>query len=532
MLKLKTNKNFSKPQLAIFVVVFALIGILIYKSFAANPGLPGDLNNDNTVNIQDLSILLSDYGTSNTAADINGDGTVDILDMSLLLSHYGQTVASFSTSLTEGMTIKTPYTWTFDPGVATTAGYFYADGVQLAKVTGPGPYSFNMTASTLTAGAHKLGGSWDLADGTHVVFPQAYDVTIDNGTTSGGGGGTSGGPGTGYSGPWRDTSYTVPTSFTKVITSASAFQTLVSPSGSLAPGDVVHVVGPMTIDGKAGGHTTINKFLSSPASIYFDSNVVFAGDTNNNVVGWNAVYIDGANINLYGGTVAGGLGSGGIKVGPGYSTDTQTVKKIKWWGVKIHDVGGTGLYVGGGRNGAGTFVGTDNIDFDAEVWNVGLNYATDPHAVKGTGLHALYIGGSDDPPGGVSVNHSKFSVYTHDTSKCAGDAQVGPATQNTEFWVRANNLSFYNTTSGWTAARAFTPWTAGANSYTDANITVHDVEGHNLTGPVVFTESLGSGPVTVEYGRAVNVLTWSTANSYFGANPYQPNSHVTYQNVQ
>src|SRR6185503_4429183 len=72
-----------------------MIGYLIFKSFAApNPSLPGDLNNDNTVNIQDLSILLSDYNTSNTAADINADGTVNVLDISILLSHYGQSIST------------------------------------------------------------------------------------------------------------------------------------------------------------------------------------------------------------------------------------------------------------------------------------------------------------------------------------------------------------------------------------------------------------------------------------------------------
>jgi len=88
MRKLKTSK-FSKAQLAIFVIAFALIGYLIFKSFALNPNLPGDLNNDNSVNVTDLSILLSNYGTANSTADINSDGTVNILDMSILLSHYG-----------------------------------------------------------------------------------------------------------------------------------------------------------------------------------------------------------------------------------------------------------------------------------------------------------------------------------------------------------------------------------------------------------------------------------------------------------
>jgi len=91
--------KFSKSQLIIFAVAFGVIGLVLFKSFAApNPNLPGDLNDDNNVNVTDLSILLSNYGTSNTTADINGDGTVSVLDLSALLSHYGQTYSGGSGS--------------------------------------------------------------------------------------------------------------------------------------------------------------------------------------------------------------------------------------------------------------------------------------------------------------------------------------------------------------------------------------------------------------------------------------------------
>jgi hypothetical protein len=87
---LNHHSRFSRPQLLIFIIAFSLIGFLIFKSFAApNPNLPGDLNNDNTVNVTDLSILLSNYGTTSTLADINSDGSVNVLDLSILLSHYG-----------------------------------------------------------------------------------------------------------------------------------------------------------------------------------------------------------------------------------------------------------------------------------------------------------------------------------------------------------------------------------------------------------------------------------------------------------
>lgn len=527
MHKLKTNKHFSKPQLAIFVISFALIGFLVYKSFASNPNLPGDLNNDNTVNITDLSILLSNYGTTNTVADINNDGTVSILDLSILLSHYGQSVNSFTTNITQNMTITPPFDWTFDPGVTTTAGYFYADGIQLSKITGPGPYSFSIQSATLTAGTHTLGGSWDLADGTHVTFPQSYTVTISGGTTGGGG------PGTGYTGPWRDTSYTVPTTFTKTITTAAAFKSMVSTSGSLVAGDVVHVVGPMTLDGCAGCNTSVLKKLAAPgASIYFDSNVTFAGDTNT-TVGYPAVFIDATNISFYGGVVTGGQAGDGVKIGPGLSTDTADVVGIKWWGLKVHDVGASGVYVGGNSIN-GKWLTTSNIDIDAEVWNIGLQQQNDSHSVKGTGLHALYVGGSNvDPPGGVSNSNSKFSIYSHDITLAVGDAEIGQAAQNDEFWVRVKNLSFAptGTSNGWGAARAFTPWTASLNSFTDKNLILHDVEAINITGPVVVADSLGSGPITVEYGRGTSVLQNAAANSYFGGHAYQPNANMIYQDV-
>lgn len=52
-------------------------------------GTPGDINGDGVVNVFDLSILISDYSTSNAAADLNHDGIVNALDMSILLSNYG-----------------------------------------------------------------------------------------------------------------------------------------------------------------------------------------------------------------------------------------------------------------------------------------------------------------------------------------------------------------------------------------------------------------------------------------------------------
>jgi len=48
-------------------------------------GNPADLNNDGKVNVFDLSILLSHWGSSGTG-DVDGNGTVNVFDLSRLLS--------------------------------------------------------------------------------------------------------------------------------------------------------------------------------------------------------------------------------------------------------------------------------------------------------------------------------------------------------------------------------------------------------------------------------------------------------------
>jgi hypothetical protein len=50
----------------------------------------GDVNGDCHVTITDLSIMLSNWSTSNATCDLNHNGTVDIFDLSIMLSNYGK----------------------------------------------------------------------------------------------------------------------------------------------------------------------------------------------------------------------------------------------------------------------------------------------------------------------------------------------------------------------------------------------------------------------------------------------------------
>ena len=57
--------------------------------------LGGEIAVDGQVTIQDLTILLSDYGkVASDASDINGDGQVAIQDLSILLGNYGKTAVT------------------------------------------------------------------------------------------------------------------------------------------------------------------------------------------------------------------------------------------------------------------------------------------------------------------------------------------------------------------------------------------------------------------------------------------------------
>ena len=49
-----------------------------------------DFNRNGTVDIQDLSFLLSSWNNQNLAADINNDGKINLFDLSILLSNYGK----------------------------------------------------------------------------------------------------------------------------------------------------------------------------------------------------------------------------------------------------------------------------------------------------------------------------------------------------------------------------------------------------------------------------------------------------------
>lgn len=68
-------------------------GTITIDQVSVTPRCPGDLNGDNTVDLTDLSILLSHFGTAGGAGlsdgDLTGDGAVDLSDLAALLAGFG-----------------------------------------------------------------------------------------------------------------------------------------------------------------------------------------------------------------------------------------------------------------------------------------------------------------------------------------------------------------------------------------------------------------------------------------------------------
>lgn len=65
----------------------------VNPNVAASTNFPADVNNDNRVDVSDLSFVLDRWGSTDTLADVYRDGIVNISDLSYLLSRWG-TVSS------------------------------------------------------------------------------------------------------------------------------------------------------------------------------------------------------------------------------------------------------------------------------------------------------------------------------------------------------------------------------------------------------------------------------------------------------
>jgi hypothetical protein len=176
--------KFHGIHLVFFALMFLILGgYFFYTSHAAT--LTGDINGDNTVNITDLSLLLSSYGHNTTqcisnasfVCDINtagsSAGVVDIFDLSALLTNYGSSGASVSCTATFNPTTNiASIDQALQPGatVCLTAGT-YGSSTTIYQFTHGGSSS---SRATLTS-----------ADGTNdVTLEGGYQIRASSTSTS------------------------------------------------------------------------------------------------------------------------------------------------------------------------------------------------------------------------------------------------------------------------------------------------------------------------------------------------------------
>ena len=254
------------------------------------------------------------------------------------------------------------------------------------------------------------------------------------------------------------------------VTTQSQFLAALS---NLQPGDLVNV-SPMTLTGEI----VIRASLADYAEIDFASGVHFTGAAVGSKL--PSVWVVGTSkLRLFGGEITGN-GNDGLRI--------EDSSYVTWQGFTIHDTAGTGLYVHGISR------GTDHLDLYGEIYHCGWDYLNlDPHAEKGTGIHAAYLGG-----GNLPTTTSSFVLDIHDQT--VGSAvEAGSMLQNSDLWIRAKRITFVATQQ--VAGNAIQGWgdqnQKNRVHYLEAEDVTRAVEGDGLYSATT------SDAFTIEYARTL-----------------------------
>ena len=79
---------FRKSLMLLLSILLIVIGLTVIVQATELRGIPGDVNADGFVNIDDIFYILAHWGEDDSDADANEDGTVDIDDIFFVLGHW------------------------------------------------------------------------------------------------------------------------------------------------------------------------------------------------------------------------------------------------------------------------------------------------------------------------------------------------------------------------------------------------------------------------------------------------------------
>jgi hypothetical protein len=294
------------------------------------------------------------------------------------------------------------------------------------------------------------------------------------------------------------------------VSNASQLRAAIS---NLRAGDLVKATAPFTVASARGPALTISARLSARAEIDLTGvSFVYTGGRQE-----DGVHIGNAqNLYIFGGNIS-TSDTGGVCL------RVYGSQNVLWWGWKVHDCGASGFQaqaIGGP---------VDHDDFQGEISKVGQNLAWDPHAEKGTGLHAANLW--DAATSGAFTNN-RFAFYAHDipVGACVeyGNSQ-GIATGDILYLKCVNETEVAKTQTGGNALQIW----GNINNTTKATLDVKYLEGDNLQGYAYLDSGLSSGVdasgITIEYGRASNT---NQNPRYRGRNPWQHSFGEIYKRVR
>jgi hypothetical protein len=256
----------------------------------------------------------------------------------------------------------------------------------------------------------------------------------------------------------------------------------------------------------------LHKQLDGWAEIRFDSATKFVGVAS--AINLAAVWIDGvSHVRFYGGDVSdsasGGMAGTGVVV---YDSSY-----LSWWGLKIHNVGGAGMYITGIKR------ASDHVDFKADVSAWGHNLKWDPHPEKGTGLQGVNVGDSH-----YGVNHSRFAFHVHDSPVGSGlemgGAVATDGVRGNEAYVWCRNLTIV--TPDGQAGNCVQLWGQNVTGNTFRYILAQHLSGRPYqTSGMFANQSLATDRVV--YGRAAR----TNLNRAYGTIRWDARYGTVFENV-